>query len=124
MRLLGPLLLMAAGLLGACAPKEMPVEDALRKQLAACQAQDQKLRVDLEQAGLRLASDATQIETLQDLGGRDRLSKLFTVDRIELGHYTGGYQTGDHVGDAGIRVYLQPIDKQGSVLKAAGDVTI
>ena len=64
-----------------------------------------------------------QIRTLQALGER-RLDLLYRVDHIDLGNYTGGIaQDGQNV-DYAVKVYLQPIDADGSVLKASGTVTV
>ena len=64
-----------------------------------------------------------QIRMLQALGPK-RIEKLFPVVRIELGRYTGGVNIDKKAGDDGIRVYLHPIDADGSTIKAAGDVKI
>jgi hypothetical protein len=69
------------------------------------------------------ADQQKQVLQLQALGP-GRLEKLFRVARIELSGYTAGYG-GDEAGpDKGVRVLLNPVDDQGSVIKAAGDVTI
>ena len=95
-----------------------------RLDLAA--ARDQATR--LEQANLSLraqvASQQQQIQTLQALGGPDRLKKLFQVQRIQLGRHSGGVDLDGIAGDDGIRVYLRPIDQAGSVIKAAGAVKV
>ncbi len=77
-------------------------------------------KADLQRHGA--AKDA-HIRQLQALGP-DRLAKLFRVERISLGRYTGGYPIDQAPGDDGIRVYLLPRDAAGSTIKAAGDVTI
>lgn len=69
-----------------------------------------------------LADRDRQIEQLQRLGA-GRLEKLFVVTRIRLGRHTGGYGS-DPLRHEGIKVYLEPIDGDGSVVKAAGEVTI
>ncbi|NLF30754.1 MAG: hypothetical protein GX591_07690 [Planctomycetes bacterium] len=76
-------------------------------------------------AEMRLTVDAQaeQIRTLQGLPDR-RLDRLFHVQRIRLGRYTGGVDTDGRPGHDAVKVYLDPIDQHGSVIKAAGDVTI
>lgn len=69
-------------------------------------------------------SDCRQrVETLQGLGDK-RLEKLFHVERIEIGQYTGGFDTDGEPGDDAVKVFLTPLDRDGSVIKAAGDVII
>ena len=64
-----------------------------------------------------------QSETL--LGqGPGWLDSLFVVDRIELASLTGGAEYDDIPGDDGITVYIRPLDADGNVLKAAGEITV
>jgi hypothetical protein len=80
----------------------------------------QNQQADLKQT---IADRDRQIQTLQQFDDK-RMELLFRVERIELGRYTGGYDSDGQPGHEGIRVYLQPIDQQGSVIKSAGDVDI
>jgi len=64
-----------------------------------------------------------QIRSLQALG-KVRLDKLFHVEKIELGRYTGGIDTDGESGDDAVKVYLRPVDREGHTIKAAGDVKI
>ncbi len=64
-----------------------------------------------------------QIVTLQALGDK-RLDKLFHVSSIEIGRHSGGVNTDGRVGDDVVKVYLQPIDQFGHVIKAAGEATV
>jgi len=52
------------------------------------------------------------------------MDKLFTVERIELGRYTAGVDLDKKPGDDGVRVYLQPIDRGGDLVKAAGSISV
>lgn len=64
-----------------------------------------------------------QIATLQKLGDK-RLEKVFHVTAIKLDRLTGGADYDGKPGHDGVTVYLQPVDKQGHVIKAAGDIRI
>ena len=101
-------------------------------------AQQDKLVSQLEESGkqLRLATQENvrlrktvagqqqQIRTLGSLGPA-RLEKLFHVNQVSIGKYTGGVdEDRDKPGDEGVKVYIQPADKYGSAVKAAGDVKI
>jgi len=70
-----------------------------------------------------LADCRQQADTLRGLGDK-RLERLFHVERIEIGQYTGGVDTDGEPGDDAVKVFLSPLDRDGSVLKAAGDVTL
>lgn len=71
----------------------------------------------------QIADLEAQVETLQGLGP-DRLDSLFVVARIELASLTGGAEYDDIPGDDGVTVYLRPLDADGHVLKAAGEITV
>ncbi len=64
-----------------------------------------------------------QIADLQNLGDK-RLEKLFYVTHLELGRRSGGVDKDGRSGDDAVVVYLQPVDRDGHVIKAAGEVTV
>jgi hypothetical protein len=72
----------------------------------------------------RLADANEQIQTLQGLGGPDRLGNLFRVTHIHLARYTGGVDTDGKPGHDAVKVFLEPRDEDGHTLKAAGHVEI
>jgi len=90
--------------------------DEARRQVAELREANARLR----QA---IAGKDEQIATLQALGPK-RVEKLFTVERLRLGRFTGGVDLDGDGCDDGVRVYLQPIDARGGAIKAAGDVMI
>lgn len=64
-----------------------------------------------------------QIAELQKLGDK-RLDKLFYVADLELGRRCGGVDKDNKPGDEGVIVYFQPVDRDGHVIKAAGEATV
>ena len=82
-----------------------------------------KLRKELEQLRTRLAEREKQVENLLALGDK-RLDKLYLVQRVRFGSATGGIHLDKKPGHDGIKVFLEPIDQHGSVIKAPGAVTI
>ncbi len=91
----------------------------LKAKLHAAQQKNE----DLQQT---VVSQSKQIETLIGLGGK-RLEMIPHTAKIELGSYTGGYYTDvtkKEKGQDAVKVYLMPIDPQGSVIKAPGSVSI
>jgi len=64
-----------------------------------------------------------QITTLQGLGNK-RLGKLYHVAAIKLDRLTGGDDYDGKPGHDGVTVYLQPVDQDGHVVKAAGGIRI
>jgi hypothetical protein len=52
------------------------------------------------------------------------LEQLVVPVKIQLERLSGGYQEGDKPGDAGVLLYVQPIDRNGDVIKAAGSISV
>jgi hypothetical protein len=65
-----------------------------------------------------------QVETLSNLPEGVGISDLYQVASVQLTRYTGLYDK-DGSGQADqLCVYLRPLDTDGDVVKAAGDVTV
>ena len=71
----------------------------------------------------RIADLEAQVRELLRLGP-DRLADLFVVERIDLASLTGGADYDGVPGDDGVTVYLRPLDADGHVIKAAGEISI
>ncbi len=114
---------ISAVLVGLAVVGCQPQQEAAQKQLV--KAKEEILRLETSNNSLQKAAveQQEQIQRLQQLGA-GRLEKIFHVQRIELGRYTGGVDLDGKPGDDAIKVYLRPIDRDGSTLKASGDVTI
>jgi hypothetical protein len=114
-------LLMVAGVLAGC---RAPHRDLAAKnvELAGKENQVDRLRGRVSQLETRVQELEAQVKTLQGLGEK-RLDVIFHPQRIELGRCIG-IRNEDQEWDSGVRVYLRPIDDQGSTLKAAGEVKI
>jgi hypothetical protein len=106
--------------------------DALRRELLESRSELDACRADfdsLQQENRRLRE---QVVALQDLG-EARLESLFTVDRVEIGRYSSGVaERGDEDSDAAthpaadnaVRIFLTPVDRYGSSIKAAGRIEV
>ena len=102
---------------GGCEqPARLPSAAQQTKELAQLRRENSQLQAEIE------AKDR-QIETLQQLGDK-RIDALPRVERIELGSHTGGIDTDGKPGHDAIKVFLKPIDADGSVIKAPGAVTV
>ncbi len=110
------LLAAAAALAGAGGCTWVGESARLQAELDAAHQREGELQATI-------AAQEKLIAGLRGLGDK-RLEKLFHVEQIELGRYTGGVDTDDQPGDDAIKVYLRPMDRDGSTIKAAGDVTI
>ncbi|HOA74908.1 MAG TPA: hypothetical protein PL151_15180 [Phycisphaerae bacterium] len=54
----------------------------------------------------------------------DVLDQLVTPVKIKLASQSGGYDQDGKPGDDGIVLYVQPLDKEGDVIKAAGSFVV
>jgi hypothetical protein len=82
-----------------------------------------QLERELAAAQQHLAERDKQVANLLHLGDK-RMEKLYVVQRIRLGRATGGVDVDKKPGDDAIKVYVEPIDQHGSVLKAPAEVAI
>lgn len=117
-RLAAATVMTACIMLAACMPTK-PAAGPTAKTLTEVEtlrAEDARLREKLRQRD-------RQILTLQALGEK-RLEQLYTVKRIRLGASTCGGDTDGKQGDDAVKVVIEPIDQHGSVIKAAGRVSI
>lgn len=98
-------------------------DDKLQQQLQDCQTQLQKVQLQRDELQQMTLEQQKQIRSLQDLGNK-RLEKLYHVKTIEIGRYTAGVDNDGKEGDDAIKVFIRPLDRNGDVIKAAGDMTI
>ncbi|UCG33094.1 MAG: hypothetical protein JSU68_00395 [Phycisphaerales bacterium] len=89
---------------------------SLEKQLGQFQRDHVALQEELK-------NRKAQITRLQRLGTR-RLDLLNPAARIEIDRLSGGYDEDGLPGDEGVVVYLKPIDAEGDVIKATGEIEI
>ena len=127
-----PVALVAAVLVGAisggCATVTVSKDELarLRAERQAAIDQAERLGEENRQLQAQLRQRQEQIDSLLALGPK-RLDALNRIARIRLGRFTGGADTDDSdgkPGDDAVKVYLEPIDQDGSVVKAAGEVTV
>ena len=64
-----------------------------------------------------------QIKQLQRLGAK-RLELLNAPVKVQIERLSGGYNDDGVPGDDGVVVYIRPIDGEGDVIKATGDIQI
>lgn len=54
----------------------------------------------------------------------DDLKRIFYPERLEIDRLSGGESYDGEPGDDGVTVYVRPIDRDGDVIKVAGDLRI
>ena len=111
------------GILALAAGCSVSQQSAAQIDLQRCRRENRKLKAQIEQMQSTITEQRRQIKTLTRLGDK-RLENLFHIVGIKFGRFTGGVDLDGKAGDDGIRVYLRPIDRDGDVIKAAGEVKI
>lgn len=116
-------MMLAVGILTGCEDMQRQREINVEDQRDAAIAQADELAKQVVELSAKADSQKKQIETLQELGPK-RMENVFTVEAIEIGRHSGGLDTDRKPGHDAVAVFLKPLDKQGHVIKAAGDVKI
>ncbi len=106
-----------------CTPPPDEGLKTLHQRSDALQVENDRLERELLKRDGKIGDLIAQVEQLQALGP-DRLAKLFVVDHIQLVSRTGGGDFDGVPGDDGVTVYLRPVDADGHVLKAAGEIIV
>jgi len=112
-----------AAMLAGCQPGSSTSSIDLQKALDAA-------RVDVQRSERRNLELEDRIQAqerrIQNLTGfaPGTAAGLFVADRIELARLTGGADFDGEPGDDGVMVYLRPLDADGHVVKAPGEITV
>lgn len=115
-----PLGLALAALVVGCMP---PPQVELRKEIS-------DLREKIHQQDNQLLAQKASLDELnRQLAvarsiSEDDLKKIFYPERLVIDKLSGGENYDNKPGDDGVTVYLQPVDKDGDVIKVAGDIRI
>lgn len=114
------------GLLGAlflATGCQSPVEIALRREIS-------ELKTTLKQKDDQLVAQKAALDQVNEQLrvarsiSEDDLKKVFYPETLVIDKLTGGGNYDGQPGDDGVTVYLRPLDKDGDVIKVAGDVRI
>lgn len=113
---------LALSLYGCAKPN--PVTIQLRKENQALQERFDQLQTQNKANLARIEGLEQQKSTIPTLP-QSRLNQMFTVHGIQISRLTGGADLDpNRPGDEGLRIYLEPVDDTGDVLKATGQVTV
>jgi hypothetical protein len=115
--------LSVAALIGAC--DTIPA-DKFREADQARQAAQEKVR----QIEAQVADEQKTVRNLQEQLASARgidtetLAQLAAPVRLQFASQSGAYDTDGKTGDDGIVLYVQPVDSDGDVIKAAGSMRV
>lgn len=112
---------LAVGLLVAGC--QSPAEISLRREITG-------LRETIKQKDHQLVAQKATIDELnaqlavaRSISEED-LKRVFYPERLIIDRLSGGADYDGKPGDDGVTVYLKPVDKDGDVIKVAGDIRI
>jgi hypothetical protein len=109
------------GLIGACDNGcQLSREVQLTEQIEDLQQEKVKLLTQIEQSETEKRKLKGQILILTDVRTDVNLEDLYTLQRVKIHKYTGFYDKDDDGKTEKLIVYIQPIDKNGDIIKVPG----
>ena len=86
--------------------------------------QNRQLTRQLEKADAQNKQSQKQIQVLSVLKSKVKLESIYNLHRVKLTRYTNLYDKDKDGRKESLIVYVQPIDKDGDAIKAAGAVDV
>ena len=99
-------------------------ESPLQERVEILTIQQQQLESQLEQSTAENEKLTKQIHTLSGLPEQLKGENLYSLQNIEIGKYTGFFDKDKDGTKEKLIVYIEPIDEQGDVIKAAADIEV
>jgi cell division protein FtsB len=96
----------------------------LQEQITTLTVQQRQLENQLEQSKAENEQLQKQIQTLSGLPEQLKGQNLYSLQNIGIGKYTGFFDKDKDGKKEKLIVYIEPIDEQGDVIKAAADVEV
>jgi len=112
-------LAFAAGCEDSANRKISPAE-----QIEKLQQENKHLKMQIEQSRTEADNLKGQVQVLSGLPGQVRLETLYSLQKVKISRYTNLYDKDRDGWDETLIVYLQPMDENGDVVKAAGAVDV
>jgi hypothetical protein len=96
----------------------------LVEQIRELTDQKKELEKQLEQSRAENKQLTKQTHVLSGLPEEVKGENLYRLQRINIGKYTGFFDKNDDDKKEKLIVYIQPIDEEGDIIKATGDVDV
>jgi len=96
----------------------------LRDEVESLRIQKAQLLKQLKQAEDKNTRLEGQLGVLSGLKSRERLECLQSLERVRIGRRTNLYDKDRDGRDEKLVVYIQPVDKQGDIIKAPGSADV
>lgn len=111
-------------LLSAPGCQQPDQKESLSAQIEKLTQENTELQKNIEQSDTENKQFRQQIQVLSGIPKDIKLESLNILDKIKIGRYTGFFDKDDDGKKEKLIVYIQPLDKQGDTIKAAGDVEV
>ena len=113
------------GAVGGCGNGDREdIERALTNRIEKLQHEKTELLTQLEQGRTKNKQLEKQLQVLSGLRAEVKLEDLYTLQRIKIHRYSGFYDKDEDGKKEKLIVYIQPIDKQGDIIKVPGSVDV
>ncbi|NLX13073.1 MAG: hypothetical protein GXY44_05375 [Phycisphaerales bacterium] len=124
-RPLWPGVLVALTASSGCIQNTVPAEkfQNVQRELQACQERSPRLEEQIAAQQKTIENLQSRIAELRGMSP-DALREMVYPEKIELTRWSGAYNEDERTGDDGLLLYIQPIDRDGHVIKAAGELNI
>jgi cell division protein FtsB len=99
-------------------------ESPLQERVDTLTVQQQQLESQLEQCKAENEQLQRQIHTLSGLPEQLKGENIYNIQNVEIGRYTGFFDKDKDGTKEKLIVYIEPIDEQGDIIKAAAEVEV
>ena len=100
------------------------VEPPLQERVDDLTLQQKELKSQLEQSNAENEKLKKQIQTLSGLPDQLKGQNIYSLIDVKIGRYTGFFDKNKDGTTEKLVVYIEPIDEQGDVIKAAADIEV
>ena len=113
------------GVVGGCGNGDREdIERALTNRIEKLEDKKTELLTQLEQGRTKNKQLEKQVQVLSGLRAEVDIEDLYTLQRIKIHKYTGFYDKDEDGKKEKLIVYVQPIDKQGDIIKVPGSADV
>ena len=99
-------------------------ESPLQERVETLTIQQKQLESQLERSTSENEKLQKQIHTLSGMPEQLKGENLYSIQNVEIGKYTGLFDKDKDGTKEKLIVYIEPIDEQGDIIKAAADVEV
>ena len=97
---------------------------SLKEKIKTLRQEKKQLTYQIEQSKSENEQLQNQVQVLSGLKPEVKVEKLYQLENVKIGRYTNLYDKDKDGKKEKLIVYLQPIDRNGDIIKAAGIVDV